>query len=77
MSSEIGELSPMMSNTPMTQDEQVQLTLQDVRSALDRFETETGFSEREFTQAWGASSLPAEITEEEAAEWDYLLQLRA
>ena len=68
----------MANNTPMTQDEQVQLTPQDVRSALRRFEKETGLSEKEFTLLLATeSSLPAEITEEEAAEWEYLLQLRA
>lgn len=67
----------MLRDTPMTQDEQTQVTtLQDVRSALERFEAETGLSEREFTQALASKNLPPQVTEEEAVEWDFLLQMR-
>lgn len=67
----------MLRDIPMTQDEQGQVTtLQDVRSALERFEVETGLSEREFIQALASKTPPPQVTEEEAVEWDFLLQMR-
>ena len=66
----------MTRNTPMTREEQTPLTLQDIHAEIKRREVEFQMSSRDFTQAYAADNLPAGITQDEAAEWDFLLQLQ-